>query len=99
MPVLTMAQPESVRPLCFRWKAVRWEYRSAGKWRSGSGRRVGIGFVRGPIDQVQMQAILPFADEDAFVRQRDARIGGVGDVGQKTPFQTAAPCALCTSCT
>ena len=32
---------------------------------------------------MQVQAILAFGDENAFMRQRDARIGGIGDIGEK----------------
>jgi hypothetical protein len=53
-----------------------------------------IGFVRGAVDQVQVQAVLSLGDEDAFVSQRDARIGGIGNVGEKhaLPHRGALGC-------
>ncbi len=47
---------------------------------------LGIGLVRGAVDQVQVQAILALGDQNAFMRQRDARIGRIGNVGQKNAF-------------
>src|ERR1019366_1393781 len=42
-----------------------------------------IGFVGRTVFQVQVQAVLALGDEDAFAGQRDARIGGIRDVGEK----------------
>ncbi len=43
----------------------------------------GIGFVGRTFFQVQVQAILTLGNENAFAGQRDAWIGGIGDVCEK----------------
>ncbi len=45
-----------------------------------------VGFVRGAIDQMQVQSVGTFTDDDAFPGQRDARIGGVGKIGHEDAF-------------
>ena len=37
----------------------------------------------GAVDQVQVQTVRAFADDDSFFRQRDLGIGGVGQVGHE----------------
>ena len=44
---------------------------------------LGIGFVLGAVDQVQMQAVGAFADDNAFFRQSDLGIGGVVRFGHE----------------
>ncbi len=44
---------------------------------------LGIGLVLGAVDQVQVQAVLTFADHDGFLGQGDFRIGGVAQVGHE----------------
>ena len=48
--------------------------------------QLGIGFVSGAVDQMEMQAILTLGYEDAFMRQRDAWIRGIGNIGEKDAF-------------
>ncbi len=43
----------------------------------------GIGFVLGSVDQVEVEAVLPFADHDGFPRERDLGVGGVAEVGHE----------------
>ena len=60
---------------------------------------LGIGFVRRPIAQMQMQRVGPWLTRipcRANVIRGDA---GVLISAINTPFQIAAPCALFTSCT
>ena len=45
--------------------------------------KFGIGFVSGTVDQMQVQAVLAFGNENSFMRQRNAWIGGIGDIRQK----------------
>jgi hypothetical protein len=51
------------------------------------------------INQMQMQPILPLRDQDAFVGQRDARIGRIRDVGEKYALPNGSALRACTSCT
>jgi len=38
-------------------------------------------------------------DDDALVSQRNARIGRIGDVGEKYAFPNSGALRVCTSCT
>ena len=50
-------------------------------------RILGIGsFVRGTVDEMQVQSVGPLADEHAFARQADAGRGGVRQIGEEDAF-------------
>ena len=43
----------------------------------------GVGLVSGTVDQVQVQAVLAFADHDGFLGERDLGIGGIAQIGHE----------------
>ncbi len=47
--------------------------------------------MSGTVDQVQVETILAFADDDAFFGERDAGIGGVSEVGHEDAFPQGRP--------
>ncbi len=49
-------------------------------------RILGIGFVRGAVDEVQVQAIGAFADDDALLGKSNFRIAGVGNIRHENVF-------------
>ena len=42
-----------------------------------------VGLVSGTVDQVQVEAVLAFADDDALLGERDLGIGGVAEIGHE----------------